>query len=141
MIRETPYTLRIDFPTVSANVGGNARGHWRTRASALKAAKQTGVLLVRNAIIEHELHDCIPWSPVDVTVTWLYTNARHRPDLDNLSSRIKPYLDSAVTAGLLVDDGPDHILTIRYEYQRAKRTGVRMLFTKVAGQDDERLTA
>lgn len=118
----------VDLPTVSKAVGGNARGHWRTRHRNFQDAKNIAQVTIRNALNEHGFYGDIHMSPVKVEVIWFYSNASHRPDRDNMSSRIKPYIDGAVAAGLIPGDGPEHVVGIQYGYERAKKPGVRLVF-------------
>lgn len=124
-------SLTVDLPTVSAAIGGNARGHWRKKHRAFQEAKGTAVVLMRAALNERGLYGDVLWTPVTVQVVWLYSSARYRPDLDNAFARVKPYIDAAVSVALLPDDGPDHIVGITMEYERAKKPGIRMTFTQV----------
>lgn len=133
----TAWAIGFDLPPVGKDIGGNARGHWRKRHRLFQEAKQTAMTLMRAELNEHGLYGEQNLSPVAVSVVWLYTNAAHRPDFDNMASRIKPYLDAAKDVGLIPDDGPKHVVRITYEYQRSGRTGIRMTFTRLAqeGQD------
>lgn len=128
--------LAVDLPALPATaVGGNRRGGWQAANRAFQDAKADAVVVIRNAINEHEL--AVPWQAVTVRIEWLYANAGHRPDPDNGISRAKAYLDGAVAAGLIPDDGPDVITALSIDYTRAKRAGIRLWFTEVTqeGQD------
>lgn len=96
--------MRLILPAPSAQSGGNSRGHW-SRVHRERAAEKE---LAWGAALEDGWGGLM-LSPVNITIHWYGWN---KPDRDNILSRCKAYLDGLVLAGVIPDDGPDHVASI-----------------------------
>lgn len=121
--------LMVELPALDSRYGGNSRVLPRERNRLAQEAKADARYAIQNII--NRRNTTVPWPAVTVDVTWLYANAAHRPDPDNAISRIKPYLDGAVLAGLIPNDTPDQIVHLALHYERAEQPGIRLTFTRV----------
>ena len=123
-------SLTVTLPPVPVKaIGGNSRGNRYVRNQVFQQVKMESGVLIRQAMNDAGLYGDVRWPAVTLHATWLYANAAHRPDLDNLASRLKAGIDSAVDVGLLIDDGPDYITELTLAYERAPKAGIRLTFT------------
>lgn len=119
-------SLTVTLPVPSRNTGGNARGHAMEIHRERTVAKANASILLREAMHRNALYGDVRWGRVRIAITWIYSNARHRPDPDNAISRCKPYIDACTAVGLIVDDSPDHVVAVEINYERGPIANVRM---------------
>ena len=80
----------------------NARQHWAVKAREVQKLRGDTLLLVRNMRIGH--HEA-----VDVRLTY-YPKDRRRRDSDNLVATLKVACDAIVSAKIVDDDDPAHMV-------------------------------
>lgn len=125
MAVETTDSLTITLPVPDSNTGGNARGHWsrvyKARKRVAKEAKQVCNSERVKAGVREET-----WSPVNIIIDWYGWN---HADRDNIASRCKPILDGIVHAGLIPDDGPQHVRSVQVRRVEVDRKDPRVEIT------------
>ncbi len=89
----------IPLPWVRPPLTGNDRGH--TRYSPFVRVKGEALVAIRAARVE-------PRATAGVTLHWLIPDRRRR-DADNLAPTLKACGDALVAAGVLPDDGWQHV--------------------------------
>ena len=111
----------VDLPFLPpAALSPNSRGHWSKRYRAGKALAEAVSLRLPGGPLSAQEPRTAMVGPAVVAyhVRW----CGKAPDEDNFSTSLKPALDEIVRAGILVDDGPDHVKRIDVTYERvAKR--------------------
>ena len=122
--------IALDF-LPPAVLRGNARpGHWAERARAAKALKRAA--LDRLDALDLPDH---PFEQATVLYrAWCWGKGL---DADSVVHGMKAALDAVVYLGLLIDDGPKHVLSVTAEVHRAEsRDDVRveMTVTEVADE-------
>jgi len=95
------FTLVLPFPTPkqAKALGQNGRCHWRAKAAATKAMRQTSDLLTRDAL--PRTHK--PWTRATLTYRIYWPDLRVR-DFENYRAMFKPALDGITDGGLIVED-------------------------------------
>ena len=88
----------------------NSRAHWTARAEATGSVRHAANVYARQGDVPRP----VPWERSDVHVL-MRVRDRYRRDPDNISGPAKAILDGLVDAGLLVDDGPEHVRRVSYE--------------------------
>lgn len=89
----------IALPWPKPPLTGNDRGH--TRFSPFARIKAEAVVMIRAARVE-------PMERAEVTLHWLIPDRRRR-DADNMAPTLKACQDALVAAGVLPDDGWEHV--------------------------------
>lgn len=107
-------TVTIHLPLPPAALKPNARVHWRTKAKATKAYRETARWAA------HAPHP-LAWKAAEIQAHFHFKQDRRR-DRDNLLASLKAAFDGLVDAGLLADDsGVTHLPTT---YEKAEPVGV-----------------
>jgi len=119
----------VDLPFLPpAALSPNGRGHWSKRYRAGKALAEAVYLrLPGGPLSAQEPRTATMVGPAVVRyhVRW----CGKAPDEDNFSTSLKPALDQIVEAGILADDGPEHVKRIDVTYERVPhrhQAGVRI---------------
>jgi len=118
----------VDLPFLPpAALSPNGRGHWSKRHRAGKALAEAVRIRLPGGPLSAQEPRTAMLGPADVAyhVRW----CGKPPDEDNFSTSLKPALDEIVRAGILVDDGPEHVQAINVSYERVAhrhQAGVRI---------------
>jgi len=134
---ETGWSFILDYPKPPYGLSQNDRPrHWAIKSGAVKDIRAEVFAKVR------ALHLGV-LEKIRVDVVWV-VNTRHRRDTDNLAPFLKAIYDGigadrGVSAHLVDDDDPDHMLkptaTIRYE--KGARAHFRVTITALGGGADQ----
>ena len=124
----------VDLPFLPpAALSPNGRGHWSKRYRAGKALAEAVYLRLPGGPLSAQAPrtaTMVGPAVVRYHVRW----CGKAPDEDNFSTSLKPALDEIVRAGILVDDGPEHVKRIDVTYERVPhrhQAGVRITVSPV----------
>ena len=93
--------IRVSLGLPPAIVGPNGRGHWAKKSAAVKQCRSLAAWSIRIAMGGGGVY--APWSAATMQIRWVAAKGP-LPDDDNVIGRCKAYRDSAMDAGLVVDD-------------------------------------
>lgn len=93
-------TIIIDIPDSKLSI--NSSAHWRTKHAPKTAAKEIGWVKAKEQMGKHPAF--APWGPFRIEVAWNARQENWIPDVDNLFSSLKPYIDGVASAGLFKND-------------------------------------
>jgi Holliday junction resolvase RusA-like endonuclease len=111
--------INLDF-LPPRELSPNGRGHWSKRYRAAQVLSDHVIAGAREA------------RTATITPAVVYYHVRwcgRAPDEDNFIASMKPGLDALVHADVLVDDSPEHVVSIEVSYERVRRrseAGVRI---------------
>ena len=106
--------LTITLPYPPKELSPNARVHWRTLATAKRAAKEAAFLLT---VVEHSISSWKVTKGIPASVTYIFhAPDKRRRDLDNAIAATKAYTDGLAQA-LGIDDSKFE-LSYRFGYVR-----------------------
>jgi hypothetical protein len=132
VVAELHRQLRIEIPGRPPTP--NVRRHWRTIARDNAEWKGTASVVAAAAKREWERRHGMRWHPLEDAVVGVVfiVGTKAVRDWDNLIATLKPLLDGAVEAGILLDDSNRVIrslgpFTIEYEH---RETGVVLLISE-----------
>lgn len=97
---ETVYELDLPWTTPPLSLN-HSYGHWRTKAKKIRAVREAGCLLAKQAGIG-------PCSRVRVTLHYRPRDRRTR-DEENSIPTLKALCDGLVDAGIVPDDAPQYM--------------------------------
>lgn len=103
--RPTLERLTFGLEMVQLPPTPNARLHWAARARLTKDWREAAETAALNAIRKFPGPKPGPMPACRMTVTVTMPDRRSR-DEDNVRACLKPLTDGAVSAGVIVDDGP-----------------------------------
>lgn len=109
-------TVTIYLPLPPAALKPNARVHWRTKAKATKAYRETARWA---ALVPHPS----AWKSAEIQAHFRFKQDRRR-DRDNLLASLKAAFDGLVDARLLADDSGLTHLPVTFE--KAEPVGVTL---------------
>mgnify|MGYP001595776833 FL=1 len=148
----TPRELSIDVPSVPFELLPNRRKHWAAHARAVRdygAVVRLCAISARNGWVEWQMAEQgtidVDWMPLSCcTVQVVATIPRSRrgplPDPDNLAAACKSLSDALtardrghgqVGAGIIEDDGPEHVTLLPIRIERGDAENVRIIVTEV----------
>ena len=109
----TEPSITITIPIPHKALSPNARCHYMTKATKVKAARNCAYWF---AAVDSS---CQPqrWTNAISTVVW-YTKTKRRPDADNALAMLKPTFDGLADAGVLANDRNLAHNPIRFEVDR-----------------------
>lgn len=125
-------SIVFTLPVPDAKTGGNNRGHWAATHKARKRAALEAKQVCNSERVKAGVRE-ETWPLVTITVDWYGWN---RPDRDNALSRCKPYIDGIVAAGLIPDDGPEHVRSVQVRRVEVDRRDPRVEITVERLDDD-----
>jgi Holliday junction resolvase RusA-like endonuclease len=111
--------INLDF-LPPRELSPNGRAHWSKRYRAAQVLSDHVIVRAREARTA-----TITPAAVVYHVRW----CGRAPDEDNFIASMKPGLDALVHADVLVDDSPEHVVSIEVSYERVRRrseAGVRI---------------
>lgn len=112
----------ISLPFPSAKLSPNARSSWQARLSVKRAERETGWACATAA----KADGYEPLSgELTLTITF-HAPDKHKRDLDNLHSRMKPMLDGIADALGLDDNQFADVRLLRGAVERGGRVSVRI---------------
>jgi crossover junction endodeoxyribonuclease RusA len=82
------YLIRLPWP--SSALSGHAKGHWRTKHDATKAARHTAFVMAR----QQQIRDAMP----DAELHFTYHPPSYRGDVQNVPHMLKAYIDGIADA-------------------------------------------
>lgn len=92
-------TIRLTLPLPPKDCSPNARGHWATKARAVKAYRQRAEMEARRIPASQRA----AWTAATTRAVF-YLRDRRRRDRDNLAASLKAAWDGLTDAGVLADD-------------------------------------
>jgi hypothetical protein len=102
-----------------------SRHHHMQLAKKRKKLKNDTTLMLKDV-------EMPPWSPMDkVTIKYIAYYCGKPLDRDNLIAGMKSIVDGVVAAGVIPDDGPDHLLGFDVEYHKMHRMKDRRLAMEI----------
>ena len=116
------YQLTVPLP--ASLPSPNSRMHWRVRARLTRDIRQQTAILLRSEMTRLG----VPEAPGRRTLrlTRIYSPRRKLMDPDNLTASVKPCLDAARDARLIVDDRPGALRLLPVEQEKADRAALRV---------------
>ena len=95
--------ITIELPPPDPKLHAHAKGHWRSKTAATKQLRELAFMLVK------QQHRGATWDRAVVDYAFHFKDNRRR-DAANAIQSMKPAIDGAVGAGLLVDDCWRHLM-------------------------------
>ena len=100
---------KLEFPYPDMRLLPNRKAHWAELMRATAEARYDAYVYCLAYKLDKPVMD-----KVEIEITW-YPRSRKVADIDSLLRCCKPYLDSLVDAGIILDDSPKVIkqMTLR----------------------------
>lgn len=95
------FTLRLELPPNVANL----RQHWAVRARQRREWCVRATVTLANTRLR-------PKAPLGRYSAHVTVVTKRRSDLDNCTARLKPCFDLLKRLGWVVDDGPEHLVSL-----------------------------
>jgi len=93
--------LFIELPWISSSLHAHAKGHWRDKSGATRAARNAAKAIAADGMARKSLKRIE--TPASVVYRFYVPDLRKR-DAANMIQSCKPYIDGIVDAGLLAGD-------------------------------------
>lgn len=112
--------------------------HWTVTARHRAKYRDDVRIAALAATVEAGARPCLPLASARCRLTWV-TPTRQRHDLDNIIAACKPLFDGLVDAGVLADDGPEHVveLTICRQARPGARPEVLVELTLITNDNKQ----
>lgn len=104
--------------------------HHREVSKHRKQYREAGARLAR-------LHKLGTHQAVTVTAWAEYPNRRSLPDADAIAPGVKGFIDGIVDAGVIPDDGPDHVTSVTYLAPKVRPGATPALCITITPADGE----
>ena len=118
--------LIIEIPSaLPPELSPNARVHWAVKMRASQQLRDTAYYCAYNRLPAN----WEPLSKASVSITIVVPDRRFITDSDNTLPRVKPAIDAAVSAGVLVDDAPEHLSYKPINWEIDKRQAPLIILT------------
>lgn len=96
--------LRVEIPGLPPKeCSPNWRGHWATKARAVKKARQDAFYCAKAAKADGQAR----FLTATLRVTIYVKSNRYVKDTDNATASLKPFIDGCVDASIVPDDNPN----------------------------------
>ena len=138
----TAREIIIDIPSLPPSILlPNRKCHWARKHRAAQEYSQTVKLCAIDARNRCGDWPTLPRATVQIIVTYPFVLGRRKiPDPDNLMAALKPAIDALTArdrnngvtgAGIIEDDGPEHVTWLPLLIGRDERESVRIIVREV----------
>lgn len=116
------YELTVPLP--ASLPSPNSRMHWRVRAKLVKDIRRQTAILLRSEMTRLGIPEAAGCRTL--RLTRIYSPRRRLMDTDNLTASVKPCLDGARDAALIVDDTTHWLRLLPVEQEKGERAALRV---------------